>query len=102
MKTILFFIVIMFSIPSWSTVTVGATDCPDHFEGRVKQIISPPGAQHAFSLNKIVLENQRTLKGEVQDQVIISVLQNGPFIIEMEKEYRVQLRDGKICWMEEI
>ena len=102
MKSVLILIVMLFSIPSWSTVTAGAIDCPDHFEGRVKEVIEPVGATNAFSINKVVFENQRTLKGEVDDRVLLSVLQNGPFQIETEKEYRVQLRNGKLCWMEEI
>jgi hypothetical protein len=102
MKMIITLIAMIISLPSWSTVTAGAMDCPDHFEGKVKEIIEPVGATHAFSVNTIVFDNQRTLKGEVNDQVLLSVLQNGPFHVEAEKEYRVQLRNGKLCWMEEI
>jgi len=92
----------IFSLPSWSTVTVGTEDCPVQFEGRVKEIIEPVGATNFFSTNKVVFENQRSLKGEVNDQVLLDVLQNGPFKVESEKDYRVHLRDGKLCWMEEI
>ena len=102
MKTVFTIIAMILSLPSWSTVTAGAMDCPDHFEGRVKQIIEPVGASHTFSSNQIVFDNQRTLKGEVEDHVLLTVLQNGPFHIEAQKEYRVQLRNGKLCWMEEI
>jgi len=102
MKVVLLLLAMIVSLPSWSTVTAGAMDCPDHFEGKVKQIIEPVGASHAFSANQVVFDNERTLKGEVDDQVLLTVLQNGPFHIEAEKEYRVQLRNGKLCWMEEI
>lgn len=102
MKAVITLLAMIISLPSWSTVTAGAIDCPDHFEGKVKEIIEPVGASHAFSVNKVVFDNQRTLKGEVDEQVLLSVLQNGPFQIESEKEYRVQLRNGKLCWMEEI
>jgi hypothetical protein len=93
---------VLFSFPSWSTVTAGASDCPVQFEGRVKQIIEPEGASSFFSANKVVFENQRTLKGDVNEQVLLDVLQNGPFKVETDKDYRVQLRNGKLCWMEEI
>lgn len=73
-----------------------------HFEGRVKEIIEPFGPTDVFSMNKVVFENQRTLKGEVEDKVILDILQNGPFKVEVDKDYRVQLRGGKLCWMEEI
>lgn len=102
MKAVITLLTMIISLPSWSTVTAGAIDCPDHFEGKVKEIIEPVGASQAFSVNKVVFDNQRTLKGEVDEQVLLSVLQNGPFQIEAEKEYRVQLRHGKLCWMEEI
>ena len=102
LKALITLIVMIFSLPSWSTVVAGATECPDHFEGRVKEIIEPVGATDIFSMNKVVLENNRTLKGEVDDQVLLDILQNGPFKVEAQKDYRVQLRHGKLCWMEEI
>ncbi len=102
MKSVITLAVLLLSLPSWSTVTAGAIDCPDHFEGKVKQVIEPVGATNAFSVNQVVFENRQTLKGEVEEQVVLGILQNGPFHIETEKEYRVQLRNGKLCWMEEI
>lgn len=102
MKAVITLIAMIVSLPSWSTVVAGSMECPDHFEGKVKEIIEPIGPSTAFSVNKVVFDNQRTLKGEVDDQVLLSVLQNGPFHVEAEKEYRVQLRNGKLCWMEEI
>lgn len=83
-------------------VTNGASDCPTQFEGRVKDIIAPLGATEFFSANKVVFENQRTLRGEVSNKIILDILQNGPFKIETNKDYRVHLRSGKLCWMEEI
>jgi hypothetical protein len=102
MKSVITLAVLLLSLPSWSTVTAGAIDCPDHFEGKVKQVIEPVGATNAFSVNQVVFENRQTLKGEVEEQVVLGILQNGPFHIETEKEYRVQIRNGKLCWMEEI
>jgi hypothetical protein len=102
MQYVLIFVAMITALPVWSTVTAGATDCPIQFEGRVKEIIEPVGATSFFSMNKVVFENQRTLKGEVDQQVLLDILQNGPFKVETEKDYRVQLRNGKLCWMEEI
>lgn len=102
MKVLITLIVMIFSLASLATVTVGTEDCPIQFEGRVKEIIEPVGATSFFSTNKVVFENQRSLKGEVNDQVLLDVLQNGPFKVESEKDYRVHLRDGKLCWMEEL
>lgn len=102
MRIFLLLIVISFTHSAWSTVTAGAQDCPDQFEGRVKEIIEPVGATSFFSANKVVFENLQTVKGEVSDQVLVDILQNGPFKVEAEKEYRVLTRRGKLCWMEEI
>ncbi len=102
MKAVITLMVMILSLPTWATVTAGAQDCPVQFEGKVKEIIEPVGAVDFFSTNKVVFENQRLLKGEVDDQVLLDILQNGPFKIEAEKDYRVHLRNGKLCWMEEI
>jgi hypothetical protein len=102
MKTVITLIVMILSLPSWATVVSGTNDCPTQFEGRVKEIIEPVGPTDIFAMNKVVFENQRTLKGEADEQVLLDVLQNGPFKVEHDKEYRVQLRGGKLCWMEEI
>jgi hypothetical protein len=102
MKLVITLMVMILTFPSWATVIAGASDCPTQFEGKVKEIIEPVGAASFFSANKVVFENQRTLKGEVDQQVLLDVLQNGPFKVEPDKEYLVQLRHGKLCWMEEI
>lgn len=102
MKKVITLFVIILSLPVWGTVVTGSNDCPIQFEGRVKEIIEPVGPQDFFSVNKVVLENQRTLKGQVNQQVFLDVLQNGPFKVEIDKDYLVQLRNGKLCWMEEI
>lgn len=102
MKAVITLMVMILTLPTWATVTAGVEDCPVQFEGKVKQIIEPVGSTDFFSANKVVFENQRSLKGEVDDQVLLDVLQNGPFKIETDKDYRVHLRNGKLCWMEEI
>lgn len=102
MRSVVTLIVMVLSLPSWATVVAGNSDCPVQFEGRVKEIIAPIGPTDVFSMNKVVFENDRTLKGDVDERVLVDILQNGPFQVEMEKDYRVQLRSGKLCWMEEI
>ena len=85
-----------------ATVTVGNMDCPSQFEGRVIEKIEPMGAQSGFATDTVVFSNNRTLKGEVNDKVVIEVLKNGPFDLELGEDYQVQLRDGKVCWIEKI
>lgn len=102
MRIVLLLMVISFTQAAWSAVTAGAQDCPEQFEGRVKEIIEPVGATSFFSTNKVVFENLQTVKGEVSDKVLVDILQNGPFKVEADKEYRVLTRRGKLCWIEEI
>lgn len=87
---------------SFATVTVGTMDCPSQFRGEVKEIIDSLEPMNAFSTQKVVFSNRETIKGEVADQVIIEVLENGPFKIQPGEEYEVKLRRGKLCWMEKI
>lgn len=102
MKIVLAIVLITISFSTWSTVTVGSEDCPVQFEGRVKEVIEPVGSSGFFDANTVVFENQRTLKGEVKEQVLLEVLQNGPHKVEVEKDYRIHLRNGKLCSIEEI
>lgn len=100
MRTIMVLATLAFSLTSYSTVTVGS--CPDAFEGKVKAMANGMGAQEAFSIQKVIFSNQKNLRGKLPDQVIVDMLENGPFELEAGKEYRVQLRNGKLCWIEAI
>jgi hypothetical protein len=100
-KKILTF-VFLFPFSVSSTVVMRAVDCPDQFEGRVKAVMEPFGPSHVFSMNKVIFENHRLIKGNVPEQVSLDILQNGPFKFETQKDYRVQLRNGKVCWIEEL
>lgn len=86
----------------WSTVTVEGVDCPSQFEGKVKKIISEVGPSHPLSTQRVVFENHHTLKGEVGSRVQLDILKNGPFQIEQGEDYRVQMREGKLCWIERL
>jgi hypothetical protein len=50
----------------------------------------------------VIFENLQTFKGDVEEQVLVDVLKNGPFKVEPGKEYRVLLRKGRLCWIEQI
>jgi hypothetical protein len=86
----------------WSTVTVGELDCPTQFEGRVKEVMEELGPTTPLSTNKVIFQNQATIKGEVGDTVTLDVLKHGPFEIEPGKDYLVQMRKGKLCWIEKL
>ncbi len=100
MKT--FISLMMLSSFSYATVTSGINDCPSQFEGKVKEIVSEVGPSHAYSTQKIIFSKREDLKGESGDQVLVDILENGPFSIEKGKDYRVHLREGKLCWIEQI
>lgn len=94
--------VLVMSSFSFATVTIGKIDCPVQFEGRVESIVGEVGADSALSTQKVVFKNLSTLKGEVDDQVAIEMLEHGPFKIESGEDYHVQLREGRVCWVEKI
>lgn len=89
-----------FVLNSHATVTVGS--CPEAFEGKVKAIANEMGAQEGFATQKVIFNNQQNLRGELPNQVIVNMLVNGPFEVEAGKDYRVQLRKGRLCWIEAI
>jgi hypothetical protein len=87
---------------AFATVTIGKIDCPVQFEGRVEEIVQSVGTRGAFSTQSVIFKNQQTLKGEVASQVAVEMLENGPFKMQPGEDYRVQLREGRICWIEEL
>jgi hypothetical protein len=87
---------------SFATMTVGKVDCPVQFEGRVEDFIEGVGTSSAFSTHTVVFKNLSTIKGEVSDQIALEILEHGPFDLERGEDYRVQLRSGRVCWIEKI
>lgn len=102
MKSFLTILFGFFSFSVIAAVTAGPDSCPIQFEGRVKAIIEEVGPERAFSTKKIIFTNQRTLKGDLDEQVTLDLLKNGPFSVEQDKEYRVLMRSTKLCWIEEL
>ena len=102
MKVLLILMFMILSSYSWGTVVQKSVDCPDQFEARVKEIIEPIGAEDIFSKNKVLFENVQVLKGHVDEDIQLDILKNGPFKIEEQKDYKVQMRKGKLCWIEQI
>ncbi len=90
------------SIFSFATVTVGQMDCPVQFEGKVQDILEGVGTGSAFSTHTVIFKNFHTIKGDVQDQVAIEMLEHGPFEMIRGEDYRVQIRNGHVCWVEKI
>ena len=87
---------------TFATMTVGKVDCPVQFEGRVEDFIKGVGTSSAFSLQTVVFKNLSTLKGDVSEQVAVEMLEHGPFDLERGEDYHVQLREGRVCWIEKI
>ena len=87
---------------SFATVTVGKVDCPDQFEGRVQEILDGVGTGSAFSTNTVIFKNLATIKGNIREQMAIEMLEHGPFEIVLGEDYHVQLRNGRVCWVEKI
>jgi hypothetical protein len=100
--TLLILVLSFFAHSALATVTIGNVDCPMQFEGRAKEIVKAVGPSTAYSTETVVFKNLRTLKGDVKDQVSVEILENGPIDIEPGQDYRVQTRDGRVCWIESI
>jgi hypothetical protein len=90
-------LMVLFSMSSYGTVTVGAESCPTDFEGRVKEIIPAVGADHAYALQKVIFT-----KDGADEEVQLDMLSHGTFSVERDKDYHVQMRAGKLCWLEQI
>lgn len=86
----------------WSTVTVDQVDCPTQFEGKVKEIMDEVGPSTPLSTQKVIFENQTSLKGNAGETVTLDVLKHGPFEIKTGEDYLVQMRAGKLCWIEKL
>jgi hypothetical protein len=93
---------IFLSSTVFATVTISEIDCPEQFEGKVRAIVQEFGPEKTMSFQKVVFDNLHTLKGEVPKNVSLDILKNGPFSIEAGEEYRVQLNEGKLCWIERL
>ena len=102
MKFIVVILALVCSQKSWSTVVIGKQDCPQKFEGRVREMLESKSSNDFFSMSKVTFENERLVEGQVDQLVSVNVLKNGPFQIEVGKVYKVHLRQGRLCWMEEI
>ena len=87
---------------SFATMTAGKVDCPVQFEGRVEEFVTGVGTSSAFSTHTVIFKNLSTLKGEVSEQVSIEILEHGPFDLVRGEDYHVQVREGRICWIEKI
>jgi hypothetical protein len=98
-----FIMFILVSLPlSFATMVVKGVNCPQEFKGQVKDIIEDLGPGSAFAKQQIIFKNLQTMKGQVGEQLAIDVLKHGPVHFEIGYEYKVQLREGRICWIEQI
>lgn len=102
MQIAILFFTLIISSSAMASMASGESVCPQKFEAKVKEIIEPVGSTQAFAINTVVFENLRNIRGNTEQQVFLEILQNGPFKAEKGKDYLVQIRNGKLCWMEEI
>ncbi len=102
MKFLVTSFILILSLPSFATITVANLDCPTQFEGKVKEVVKSLGPDTSLATQKVIFENHHTIKGEVKDKVQLDMLEHGPFAVEKGEDYRVQLRNGKLCWIEKL
>lgn len=102
MRLMGFLALVVMSTNLGATVTVDQPDCPVQFEGRVKQMVEEVGPSNPLSTQKVIFENHSNVKGDAGQTVALDVLKHGPFPIEKGEDYLVQVRDGKLCWIEKL
>jgi hypothetical protein len=101
MKIIFLFLNLIIIPKSWGVLASGALNCPQEFEGRIKDIVSLP-LKGLIKKNQVIFEVSKVIKGEFPSVISIEVIKDGPFQIFSQRDYRVYLRAEKVCWIEEI
>jgi len=102
MKALLAIGLIFLSTQGKAAMTVGHADCPQEFEGEIVKIAKFVDDKSSLNLQKVNFRTLASLKGDVKEEIAIEMLEHGPFQVNEGEEYRVQLKDGKLCWIEKI
>jgi hypothetical protein len=82
--------------------------CPKKFVGTVTKIANaeaPSFSKQALGQLKkidVYFENDETVRGEVENNVMIQTLENGPTVFQEGKQYEVELRGNYICSASEL
>lgn len=87
----------LLSFPAFSMVTSGKK-CPTEFDGVVKEIIPSVGPSHAYSTKRVIFSNSQ----DESEQFQLDLLENGPVTVETGEEYHVEMRNGRLCRIEQI
>ena|GEM_PF-6922923 len=83
-------------------VTVPDINCPDVFIGEVREKIEPLGAIDPFSVEKVIFSVDEIEKGKDEDIKKVDNLIYGSLKLDIGHRYKVHLRSGKICSVEEV
>jgi hypothetical protein len=60
----------------------------------------PEGATTGLSKQTIIFAIEESIKGAASGSLQVELLKFGPLVVEIGKEYFVQLNQGKLCWLE--
>ena len=77
-------------------------DCPTQVRAIASEVREPVGATTGLSKQTIVFAIEETIKGAVSDTLEVELLKFGPLVVEIGKEYLVQVNKGKLCWLESV
>lgn len=97
-----FLFLLFFLKLSFSEATVRSGNCPNKFIGKVKLLIDQESNGSYFQTQKIILQNLKTIYGNVEEELEIEFIKNSPFLIEEGKKYKIEMKNRKICWVEKI
>lgn len=77
-------------------------DCPTQVRAIASEVREPEGATTALSKQTIVFAIEETIKGALSGNLEVELLKFGPLVVEIGKEYLVQVNQGKLCWLESV
>lgn len=102
MKNVIFFFLLLFFTSQLPAVVVAPNSkCPDQFIGKVASIIGP-AMDSPFATNKVIFTNMETLSGDLAESVLIDILKNGMLKPKVGDVYKISLRKGVLCLIEEL
>lgn len=97
-----FFICLLWTGPVWGMALVEKVDCPLQIRATVQDVQPVANSAGSFPMQRVHLGVDELVKGEVENELDVNMLQNGPLSVEVGKQYEIQLRDGRICSLEAI
>ncbi len=99
---LLFGIFILLFCKSALATLMMAPDCPDRFLGMVTEVKEPNQPIHSLSKKTVLFKTLKRFSGNQNEAPAVKVLKFGSLSLEKGKIYDVQLRNKRICKINEV